>query len=248
MFSEFKEASMAEDGPRNRTTQPIVTGASVLAVKYIDGVMLMADTLGSYGSLSMFKHIERIKSVNSQTIIGASGEYSDFQYIEKILNQLTTQDFAAADGSQLTAAEIHAYLSRIMYNRRSKVNPLWNTVITAGVDPKTKESFLGVVDIYGSNYTGDLFATGYGQHLAIPLMRKSHKIDMTAAQAKKLLEDCMEVLIYRDCRTLNSFTLATITKDGSQISKPYSIKTFWQHKQFINPGTDSDNTTTAITI
>jgi len=236
MYSEFKEAApMAEDGPRTQTTQPIVTGASVLAVKYNDGVMLMADTLGSYGGLAMFKSIERIKSINSQTIIGASGEYSDFQYIQRILTKLTTDDFAAADGAQLTASEIHSYLSRVMYNRRSKVDPLWNSVITAGFDPKKNESFLGIVDLYGSNYTGDLFATGFGQHLAIPLLRKKQKNDMSAEEAKRLLTECMEVLLYRDCRTLNRFHIATITKDGPKISDPFSIKTYWEHKRFINP-------------
>jgi 20S proteasome subunit beta 7 len=215
-------------------------------VKYRDGVMLMADTQGSYGGLAMFKALQRITAVNSQTICGASGEFSDFQYIQRLLTQLTTQDFAAADGSQLTAKEIHAYLSRIMYARRSKVNPLWNSIITAGVDAKTNEAFLGIVDLYGSNYTGDLFATGYGQHLAIPLLRKRQNNNMSAEEAKQLLEECMEVLLYRDCRALNKFHLATITKDGPQISEPYSIKTKWDFKLFVNPGSAGEINATTV--
>ena len=38
--------------PMKRTQQPIVTGTSVLGIKYKDGVMLAADTLASYGSLA----------------------------------------------------------------------------------------------------------------------------------------------------------------------------------------------------
>ena len=38
--------------PIKRTQQPIVTGTSVLGIKYKDGVMLAADTLASYGSLA----------------------------------------------------------------------------------------------------------------------------------------------------------------------------------------------------
>ena len=37
--------------PHKATTSPIVTGSSVLAIKYRDGVMMAADTLGSYGSM-----------------------------------------------------------------------------------------------------------------------------------------------------------------------------------------------------
>ena len=38
---------MQQVEPSSRTTQPIVTGTSVLAVKYAGGVMMMTDTLGS---------------------------------------------------------------------------------------------------------------------------------------------------------------------------------------------------------
>lgn len=105
----------------------------MLAVKYADGVMLMADTQGSYGNMAMFKQIQRIKQVNPFTIIGGGGEVSDLQYILKMLEQLRIADFAADDGRQLTPKEIHSYIGRVMYNRRSKVDPLWNSIVTAGV-------------------------------------------------------------------------------------------------------------------
>lgn len=119
-------------GGIQRTQNPIVTGASVLAIKYADGVMMMADTLGSYGSMGMFKHLQRMHAVNEHTLLGGSGEYSDLQYILKMLEQLRITDFAAADGATLRPSEIHSYLGRVMYNRRSKVDPLWNQLITAG--------------------------------------------------------------------------------------------------------------------
>jgi 20S proteasome subunit beta 7 len=61
-----------------------------------------------------------------------------------------------------------------------------------------------MTDMYGSTYQSDVLATGYGLHLAIPLLRKRARVDMSYAEAKALLEDCMKVLFYRDCRTLNS--------------------------------------------
>ena len=177
----------------------------------------------------MFKQLPRIQSINSTTLLGAGGEYSDFQHINRLLAQLVKQDYTYADGAQLTPREIHAYLTRVMYNRRSKVDPLWNTLLVAGVD------FLGCVDIYGSSYEGNVLATGYGQHLALPLLRKHANVDMTEAEAKKLLEDCQRVLLYRDCRTLNSFQIGTITSDGPKITQPESIETRWDFKRFVDP-------------
>jgi len=75
--------------PRSRTTQPIVTGASVLAITYKDGVMMISDTLASYGSMARYKSVQRIAKVNDGAIVGASGEFSDFQYIKDLLEDLT---------------------------------------------------------------------------------------------------------------------------------------------------------------
>jgi hypothetical protein len=38
-----------------------VTGTSVLALKYKDGVLMACDTLGSYGSTKRYKSVERMK-------------------------------------------------------------------------------------------------------------------------------------------------------------------------------------------
>lgn len=56
-----------------------MTGTSVLGIKYAGGVMLAADTLGSYGSLARFTDLRRIRRVGDYTLIAGSGEYSDFQ-------------------------------------------------------------------------------------------------------------------------------------------------------------------------
>ena len=234
--------------------QSVVTTLLSPALPHSLSRLLSLSLSGSYGGLAMFKRLPRIQTVNASTLIGAGGEYSDFQYIVKQLALLTKADFTYADGAVLSPAEIHSYLSRLLYNRRSKIDPLWNSLIVAGVSrqtpppaaaaasapvaPSSSSSpfFLGCVDIYGSNWTADVLATGFGQHLAIPLLRKHHHLDMTYEQAKTLLEDCQRILIYRDCRTLNLFQLATITADGPKISEAYSITTDWSFQRFVNPG------------
>jgi 20S proteasome subunit beta 7 len=77
-------------------------------------------TAGSYGSTKRYKSFERLRKVNEQTIIGAGGELSDFQYILTLLDELSNEDFCADDDAKLSPKEIYAYLSRVLYNRRSK--------------------------------------------------------------------------------------------------------------------------------
>lgn len=193
----------------------MVTGASVLAIKYKGGVMMMADTLGSYGRLARYTSIDRIHKVNENCIVGASGEYSDFQFIQKFLGDHVMEDFCEDDGSVLNAKEIHSLLARVLYNRRTNINPLWNQLCVGGFEDG--KPFLGMVDLYGSSYTENMLATGYGTYLAVPLLRKRWVPDMEEKDARELLEDCMRVLFYRDCRTINKFTISTITKEGVQV-------------------------------
>lgn len=54
--------------------------------------MLAADTLASYGTLAMFKDVERLHKVSDTTLVGAGGEFSDFQKIQHIIGDLTGQD------------------------------------------------------------------------------------------------------------------------------------------------------------
>lgn len=75
---------------------------------------------GSYGSTKRYKSFERLRKVNDRTVIGAGGELSDFQYLITLLYELTTEDFVEDDGASLSPRELFAYLSRVIYNRRSK--------------------------------------------------------------------------------------------------------------------------------
>jgi len=224
-----------EEIPLKQTTSPIVTGSSVLAIKYKDGIMMMADTLGSYGTLARFTELDRIRKVNDLCIVGATGEWSDFQFITKILQELTIEDFEENDGHLHGASQITSYLSRVLYNRRTRINPLWNQVLIAGFDQASSNSVLGTVDLYGSCFYDDILATGFGMYLATPLLRRNWHKDLSQAEAQLLLERCMTVLFYRDCRSLNRYTIATVTPKGITVSPPYSLATTWTLKLFVEP-------------
>jgi 20S proteasome subunit beta 7 len=221
-----------------QTQEPIVTGASILGLKYDGGVLLAADTLASYGSLARFRSVERLKAVGSSTLIGASGEYSDFQYIQKILEELIINDYNHADGIELTPSEIYQYLVRVMYQRRNKFDPLWNSLVVAGVSKIDNSTFLGVTDMVGTHWQDDSIATGFGNYLAQPLLRKfvdeKKRLNqpITENEAREKLIECMKVLWYRDARSLNRIQIARVDKNGTHISEPQEVETRWVYKGF----------------
>lgn len=119
------------------------------------------------------------------------------------------EETLADDGHVLTTSQIFEYLARVMYNRRTKVNPLWNSFVVGGVDRRTAEPFLSYVDLLGTTYSSPSIATGYGSYIAQPMLRKvvddlpNGCDDLDAELARKTLEECMKVLFYRDARSLN---------------------------------------------
>jgi 20S proteasome subunit beta 7 len=154
----------------------------------------------------------------------------------------------------MTPSETHTYLTRVFYQRRNKMDPFWNTLAVAGFHEG--KSFLGYLDMIGTAFTDDFVATGYGKHLAIPLLRKRWSADMDESEARTLLEDwcvqthaalscaalltgtlfcSMKVLFYRDCRTINRIQIAKVTAEGSIVSEPYSLETKWDYQSFIDP-------------
>jgi 20S proteasome subunit beta 7 len=70
---------------------------------------------------------------------------------------------------------------------------------------------LGQVDLQGTSYLSPSIATGFGAYLAQPILRKALEQTppetMTEAQARKVIEECLRVLFYRDARSLNRVTI-----------------------------------------
>jgi 20S proteasome subunit beta 7 len=222
------------DGGRQRTQSPIVTGTSVIALKFAGGVLMAADTLGSYGSLARFTDQRRLTAVHNSTLIGAGGDFSDFQHIQDKLGELELYDFNQDDGCDTSAPEIYHYLQRLLYHRRNKFDPLWNTVVVGGLHPETKVPFLGQVNMIGLAFEGDYIATGFGHHLGMPLLRNHWRPDMPEADARKLLEECMRICFYRDCRSINRIQFAKVDAEGVTVSEPVKIDTKWDFELFVN--------------
>lgn len=206
---------------------PVTTATSVLGIAFADGVVIAADLLASYGSLARFKNCPRILKVNKNTIIGFGGDYADYQYLRELISGKIIGEECLEDEIYIKPASLHCWLTRIMYNRRSKVDPLWNNIIVGGLQEGVP--FLGAVDKLGTAYEDKIIATGYGAYIAVPLLRDAieKNPNMNAEEAKAALKKCMEVLYYRDARSFNKYEMAVITNTECAVSEPIEIKADW---------------------
>lgn len=222
--------------PKAVTQSPIVTGTSVIGVIYRNGVLMAADCLASYGSLARFRDVQRLSPVGNNTVLGTSGDISDLQALLESLQEIQIDEYTMNDGHHLSPWNYHHYIAELMYQRRSNMDPLWNSHIVGGV--RNERKFLGYVDLLGTRYEASSIATGFGSYLAQPLLRKSleekqgHE-NLSFDDAKQLLEGCMRVLYYRDARSLNKIQMANITEQGVQISQPYIIESDWSIAEYV---------------
>jgi len=219
--------------PKSRTLFPTTTGTSVLAVKFDGGVAIAADMLGSYGSLARFPGVSRLVKVNETTVLGATGDFADLQNLSEELKLMMIENDIQNDGHQYSPESIFSFLRMLLYHRRNKFDPIWNTLVVAGYN--ADKPFLGYVDKIGSAYEDDSITTGYGSYMARPLIRKELETNpnLSKVDAVKLLIDCMKILFYRDGRAINKFEIALITKDGVVIESDMNAETNWEIAHMI---------------
>ncbi|PNS17801.1 hypothetical protein CAC42_3196 [Sphaceloma murrayae] len=245
VYGSYDHTHFGHGQPVSHTQSPIVTGTSVLGIKYKDGVVLAADNLASYGSLARFTDVKRLRKFNANSVIGFGGDVSDMQYLDRLLSSLrreqeyqqpsatlSTPTPGAADApapstaptteaerqakTQLSAKNLHTYISKVMYKRRSDFNPLWNAVLVGGLDD-AGNPFLASADLLGTTFSAPTLATGFGAHLAQPIMRRHVPTeeaakDLTREQAVEIVRECMKVLFYRDARSLDNYSIAVVGK------------------------------------
>lgn len=129
---------------------PVTTATSVVALAFDKGVIIAGDTLASYGSLARYRNCPRILKVNENIILGAGGDYGDFQYVKDMIEQqmyvihyifkfdskvslCSIDEECLDDGFKLKPKSLHCWLTRVMYNRRSKFDPFWNNFVVGGM-------------------------------------------------------------------------------------------------------------------
>ena len=151
------------------------------------------------------------------------------QYIDRMLTSLDIRENYSSYGeNSLNAKNLHTYLSKVLYKRRSEFNPLWNHLLVAGFDGEGKP-FLSSADLLGTTFSATHLATGFGAHLAVPILRRLFPEDMSVediskADAVKAIKQCMKVLFYRDARSLDRYSIAVVTREGVDLKEDEQLE------------------------
>lgn len=81
-----------------------------------------------------------------------------------------------------------------------------------------------------------MIATGFGNHLAIPLFREladSKLPELTQEKARELITNAMQVLYYRDARSSPKYQLGICTAEGIEILNDLKVNQNWEVAHMI---------------
>ena len=82
------------------------------------------------------------------------------------------------------------------------------------------------MDLYGTTNTSPHQATGFGMHLAVPLLRT------VQGDTRAAMEEIMKVLYYRDARSSNIVQIAVI-KDNKITIEELKLQTNWDVANYV---------------
>ena len=202
------------------------TGAAVAAVRVKDAVVMVADTLVSYGSMARYQDVSRVHILDGRIAIAFTGDHADFQEICEEMDKVVRENNENDDGIRVTADSVASHLRLWLYDRRCKMDPVCCFCVVAD------DSHLHYVDLYGTHYTDDIVCTGYGEDFALPLLRKKFDetppSEMSVEDASKLLLDCERLLYARHCRASRRCTLAVLKKGEDAKCQVKEVEINWE--------------------
>jgi len=221
----------AKAAPDSRSQYPVTTGTSVIAVRYKDGVVIGTDTMGHYGGLARYPDLQRVIRVNETTVLGYSGDIADFQYLQNVIERKQIEEDIHGGGVDMKPQALHCWLTRVLYNRRSNFDPLWNTIVVGGM--QDGKPFLGGVDMIGTAWHEEIIATGIGASFAIPSMTADLEKcggteNLTKDQAVDLVKKALRVCYLRDCRATMRYHIAAIDANDATVDGPFTIDSNWE--------------------
>ena len=191
--------------------QIMIPGATGVAIKCKDGVVLGNDRRATWGYTVTNKSTKKVFKITDYIGMAAWGLIGDFQILVKILRAQANLYILEA-GERISTKSMGKMVSNYLYSR--KMMPLYTNLVVAGMDKGGPELY--TLDAIGSLMPDDYGTIGTGMLLSIGILEAEYKPGMTITAGEKLVEKAIRNSISRDVMSGNGIDILTITKDGAK--------------------------------
>ena len=191
--------------------QIMVPGATAVAIKCKNGVVLGNDRRATWGYTVINKSTKKLFKITDHVGLAAYGLIGDFQFVVRVIKaQSTLYELDAYD--RISTKSVAKMISNMLYSR--KMAPFYTNLIIAGVDKDGPELY--TLDGLGSLIPEDYGATGSGMLLSMGILEAEYKPGMTVEEGVKLVEKVIRNSIKRDVMSGNGIDLLIITQEGTK--------------------------------
>jgi proteasome beta subunit len=186
-------------GGNQNQMQP-VTGTTGLALKFVNGMILVSDRRASMGTYVASKKAKKVHKLNDHTGMGIAGLVSDAQTLIDVMRS-ELRLYELENGFQPSIKVSASLLATIIHGGYRRFQPWWVQLLVGGID--RRGSHIYVLDPSGSVSEEEYTAIGSGTLLAMGVLESSWKPDLPKAKAKDLAITALKTAIGRDTATGN---------------------------------------------
>ncbi len=187
-----------------------ITGATVVALTYKDGVALAAEKRVTLGTRLMSRGGKKVFMIFNKLYIGVAGVVADMQAISRTLRaSLKMYELESRRPPSVKSAA--KLLSNILFSQR--IFPYLASVIVAGIDEEGPHVY--VLDPLGSVIEDKYVALGTGAELAISIIEANYKDGMSREEAEELAVKSVKAACERDVLSGDGIDVVVIDKNGT---------------------------------
>lgn len=185
------------------------TGATVVGIKCIDGVVVATDSLITWGTFVLTEKGVKAFKLTDSIVLASAGLTSDYQIL---VNRLQAQIklYELNQKKSISVKALAKMLANTLYSRR--MVPLYVQSIVVGVDSDGPQLFS--LDMGGSLIPDQFTATGTGTATAYGVLEDSYKPSITVKEAEEVAINAVRAGIARDAQSGGDIRIMSVTESG----------------------------------
>ncbi len=185
-------------------------GATAVAVRASNGVVVAADRRMSYGGFIVSRNIKKLHKINDRIVLALTGFYGDMSGLMRMIDA-EVKYYEVDTGRPMSLRSVAKLLSNLLYSYR--ITPLYVEAIVAGID-YDGEPRVFVLDPVGAITEEEFAATGSGATIALGVIENAYRPDISVDEAEKVAENAMRAAISRDAGSGDAIDIVKITPRG----------------------------------
>ena len=185
------------------------TGATVVGIKCVDGVVVATDSLITWGTHVLTDKGVKAFKLTDNIILASAGLTSDYQMLVNRL-QAQIKIYELNKRKDISVKTLSKMIANTLYARR--MAPLYIQTVVVGYDNDGPQLFS--LDMGGSLIPDDYTATGSGTRPAFGVLEDGYSPELTVKDAEVIAINAVKAGIARDAQSGGDIRIMSVTKSG----------------------------------